>query len=317
MLLTNRSVPFSHLGRAHASSAAPLQLITGCLAKHMSSSLILLLRPCSGNLRHWFIGHAIAALSYIGQPCLPGTSNPLCWVIHPRCEILRTGAECAFASDLSAARVPASCAIAKPERGVRCCLQSHSMGPSMLQWSRSRLGPACVVAASSAAHAARCFRSRLVPSSSVASSLNLPRCHARVKRFRQSPSSVVRICQPSTGLMPASLARAVPTRDAKCWRQYEHYVGPWPVRIVGFSSHSPVACHMQADASIPCRRKTHPACEVLSKVQQRSFYCAATKSLTPSPFFAPARQSSGSACDVRRTTPPACCSSPYLYPTVS
>ena len=65
----------------------------------------------------------------------------------------------------------------------------------------------------------RCFRSRLVPSSSTASSLNLPMRHARVKRFRQSPSFVVRICKPSTGLMPASLARAVPTRDAKCWRQ--------------------------------------------------------------------------------------------------
>ena len=155
MLLTNRSVPFSHLGRAHAFSAAPLRLITDCLAKHISSSLILLLCPCSGNLRHWFIGHVIVALSYIGQPCLPRTSNPLCWVIHPRCEILRTGAECAFASDLSAARVPASFDIAKPERGARCCLKSHSMGPSMLQWSRSRLGPAFVVAASSAAHAAK------------------------------------------------------------------------------------------------------------------------------------------------------------------
>ena len=68
-----------------------------------------------------------------------------------------------FAISFSAARVPASCASAKRERGARCCLQSHSMGASMLQrqCSRSRLGPAFVVAASSAAHAARCFRSWL------------------------------------------------------------------------------------------------------------------------------------------------------------
>ena len=49
-------------------------------------------------------------------------------------------------------------------------------------------------------------------------------------------------------------------------------MGPWPVRIAGFSSHSPVACHMQADASIRCR-KTRPACKVLSKVLQRTSCC--------------------------------------------
>ena len=54
-----------------------------------------------------------------------------------------------------------------------------------------------------------------MPSSSTASSLGRPMCHASVKRFRQSPSFVVLVCQPSAGLMLASLARAVPTRHGK------------------------------------------------------------------------------------------------------